>query len=457
MVRALGLLITALAVVVAAPLARPASLVTSDGEKPNVLLITVDTLRADHLGAYGYALPTSPELDRIAREGVVFTDAVTPVPTTAPALASLLTSRHANGHGVRENFAELPEEMATIAEAFSAAGYATAGFYGNGAIRNGFGQGFETFEPFADHWFFKDTAGADKAIAWLATVEEPWLLWIHFMDPHGPYNSSPPARSKALVYPNTPRLERVLPHAETNYGFGVVPKYQRLPKHTKVVDYVRRYDGEIIGTDVEIGRLRDALERHGVLDETLLVVTADHGESLGEERYFFQHGTLLNDSSVRIPLILRHPGLAAGTRNETPASLVDLFPTIAALAGVDVPAGLVGRDLSDALSAPAPSDDRVRVGYTVTPSQKTSVRRGRWELRGHPEPKKAPDAFVRVELYDHRTSPPTLVPADEQTDVREALLPLLRAASIEMREQPSAPREPTDDEKARLRALGYID
>ena len=457
MVRALRLLIAALAVVVAAPLARPASLVTSDGEKPNVLLITVDTLRADHLGVYGYARPTSPELDRLAREGVVFTDAVTPVPTTAPALASLLTSRHANVHGVRENFGELPDEMATMAEAFAAAGYATAGFYGNGAIRNGFGQGFETFEPFADHWFFKDTAGADKAIAWLATAKEPWFLWVHFMDPHGPYNSSPPEKSKALVYPQTPRLERVLPEAETNYGFGVLPKYQRLPKHTKVVDYVRRYDGEIIGTDAAIGRLREALENEGVLEKTLLLVTADHGESLGEGRYFFQHGALLNDPSVRIPLILRHPALAAGTRNETPASLVDVFPTVAALVGVDVPRGLVGRDLSGALSAPAPTDERVRVGYTVTPSQKTSVRRGRWELRGHPRPNEAPDAFVRVELYDHRTSPPTLVPAGEQAEVREALLPLLRAASLELRERPGTAREPTDDEKARLRALGYID
>ncbi len=422
-----------------------------------MLLLTVDTLRADHLGAYGYGLPTSPELDRIAAEGVLLTDAITPVPTTAPALASLLTARHADGHGVRENFAELPDAMATMAETFAAGGYETAGFYGNGAIKNGFGQGFGRFEAFADHWFFNDKAGADKAIAWIESAKEPWFLWVHFMDPHGPYNSSGPRRSAKLQYDDSPQMRRELPQVEKNYGFGVVPKYQRLPKHTRVADYVRRYDGEIIGTDIEIGRIRAALETDGKLDRTLVVVTADHGESLGEGRYFFQHGTLLNDPSVRIPLVFRHPGLPSGVRNPTPASLVDVFPTTATLAGLSVPEGVVGRDLSAALRTPDTSESLVRVSYTVTPTQKTAVRRGHWELRGHPHSKKAPDDFARIELFDLRTSPPTLVAAGEEAAVRAELEPLLRTAAKKVREKPTAPREHTDDEKARLRALGYIE
>lgn len=434
-----------------------ASLVAKEGTRPNVLLISVDTLRADHLGAYGYPLPTSPEIDRIAREGVLLTDAITPVPTTAPALASLLTSKHADGHTVRENFGELPDAITTIAEAFSEAGYDTAAFYGNGAIKNGFGQGFETFEPFADHWYFRDRAGGRKALAWLKTAEEPWFLWVHFMDPHGPYDSSPPERSASFEYEETPLMLRELPRIEQNYGIDVLPKYQQLPEHARVVDYVRRYDGEIVGTDVEIGRLRTALEKSGTLDRTLLVLTADHGESLGEQKYFFQHGAHLSDPSVRVPLVFRHPRLPAGTRNETPASLVDVFPTIAALAGVAVPDGLVGRDLSTALEKPDPSRDHVRTSYTVTPSQKTAVRRGHWELRGHPKSKEAPDDFERIDLYDLRTSPPRRVPADDEAEVRAALRPLLIAAAREVRQEKTTPRIPTEAEKARLRALGYID
>ncbi len=417
----------------------------------------MDTLRADHLGAYGYALPTSPQLDRLAAEGVLFTDAITPVPTTAPALASLLTARHADAHGVRENFAELPASMTTIAETFATAGYDTAGFYGNGAIQKGFGQGFGTFEAFADHWFFRDKAGTKKAIAWLETAKEPWFLWVHFMDPHGPYNSSPPAQSANLEYEATAEMQVVLPQVDKNYGFGVLPKYQRLPKHERVGDYVRRYDGEIIGTDVEIGRIREALETEGELDDTLIVVTADHGESLGEGRYYFQHGSLLNAPSVRVPLVFRHPGLPSGLQNETPASLVDVFPTVAALAGLPVPDGLVGHDLSATLAKPDSTKDIVRVSYTVTPSQKTSVRRGHWELRGHPHPKKPADDFERIELFDLRTSPPTLVPPGERAEVRSELEPLLRTAALRVRREQKAPRAPSQDEKTRLRALGYID
>lgn len=459
--RSFSTLVTVLALLVApgATNAPAKSLVAEDGSKPNVLLLTIDTLRADHLGAYGYALPTSPSFDAIAAEGVLFTDAITPVPTTAPALASLLTSRHADGHTVRENFGALPAGMTTIAEAFRNAGYETAGFFGNGAVRNGFGQGFDTFEPFADNWFFRDRAGTKKALAWIAEAKEPWFLWLHFMDPHGPYNSSPPETSAAFEYAETADLQRKLPRAQKNYGFGVLPKYQQLPEHDRVVDYVRRYDGEIRGTDAEIGRIRNALETSGALEKTLLVITADHGENLGEQLYFFQHGSLLSDASVRIPLVFRHPGLPSGARSGAPASLVDVFPTVATLAGLEVPSGVVGRDLSAEIAAPTSKvgPDVVRVAYTVTPSQKTAVRKRHFELRGHPRTKETPFEFERVELYDLRTTPPRLVPADQGHEIRAELLPLLETTARQVRQKTTAPRTPTEDERARLRALGYVD
>lgn len=442
--------------------ARPAAagtptLVDEAGRHPNVLLVTVDTLRADHLGAYGYERETSPEFDRLASEGVLFADAITPVPTTAPALASLLTSRHPDAHGVRENFGELPSEMQTIGEAFAAAGYSTAGFFGNGAIKNGFGQGLDRFEPFKDHWFFNDRAGTSKAIDWLESAREPWFLWIHFMDPHGPYNSSPPERSAGFTYPETPGLTRELPRVEQNHGIGVLPKYQQLPDQARVVDYVRRYDGEIAGTDLEIGKLRRALEKSKQLTRTLVVVTADHGESLGEDDYFFQHGGMLNEPSVRVPLLLRHPKLPAGVKTKTPASIVDVFPTLTALAGLPAPAGAVGRDLSGTLTGDPNIGQVVRVSYTVTPSRQTAVRRGRFELRGTPRRNKAADDFAKIELFDTSTTPPTRLPAGHEPAVRAELEPLLRRAARDVRENATAPRVPTEDEQKRLRALGYID
>ncbi len=433
------------------------SLVDGSGRRPNVLLVTVDTLRADHLGAYGYRLGTSPEIDRLASEGVLFTDAITPVPTTAPALASLLTSRHADQHGVRENLAEFPGHLPTMASAFDAAGYQTAAFYGNGAIRNGFGAGFERFEPFGERWFFRDRRGAEKAIAFLDGAREPWFLWVHFMDPHGPYNSSPPGRSRAFAYPDSPALRRELQQVETNSGFGILPRYQRLDGLTRVGEYVRRYDGEILGTDAAIGQIRAALEASGQLDRTLLVVTADHGEALGEDEYFFQHGTLLHEPGVRVPLIMRHPGLPSGLRSDTPASLVDVFPTVAALAGLPAPDGSVGRNLVPSLRG-APTDGSVvRVSYTVTPTRQTAVRRGRWELRGTPHPEGPPDDFATLELFDIRASPARKLPPQAESAIRAELEPLVRAAARQVRENPSAARKMTEDEKARLRALGYID
>lgn len=461
-----------LAVLLAAMIAcaRPepdeAMLADQRGRPPNVLLITVDTLRADHLGAYGYPRPTSPEIDALAAEGVLFTDALTPVPTTAPALAALLTGRHIDEHGVRDNHATLPESLATIGEAFATAGYETAGFYGNGAVRAGFGQGLGVFEPFGPNWFFDDSAGTAKAIAWLRRAKQPWFLWVHYMNPHGPYRSSPSERSAGLTFPDTPELVRQLPLAPGNYALQAIPKYQRLRDRTRIVDYLRRYDGEIIGTDLEIGALRRELEGSGLLRRTLIVLTADHGESLGEEGYYFQHGHFLNQASLRVPLILSHALLPQGRQLDLPVSLLDVFPTVATLAGLRRPEGGAGQDLTAALrdgaSGAGPERDRSRMAYTVTSANLVSVRRGRFELQGSFPQGGTADKPENLKLLDHASAPPQSLPIGSEPQIRAELQRELRLGARQVRRPPPGASAPSGrktraaDEK-RLRALGYID
>jgi len=442
-----------------------APLADAQGRRPNVLLVTVDTLRADHLGAYGYAVPTSPEIDRIAAEGVLFTRAITPVPTTAPALASLVTAQHVDVHRVRGNTSELDGELATLGEAFAAAGYATAGFFGNGAIREGFGQGLSTWEPFDPSYFSHDAVGTKKALAWLTQAKEPWFLWIHFMDPHGPYNSSPPAKSASFTYPADAALDREIPVSDKNAIFGEVPRYQKLRGTKRVVDWVRRYDGEILGTDEEVGSLRRALEERGLLDRTLIVVTADHGESLGEDDYFFQHGSLLNEASLRIPLVLRHPKLPAGRKIDAPASLIDVFPTLSSLLALSPPAkGSSGRDLGPAIldeegGEAREDEERIDLVYNVTPARLVAVRSEAFELRGTPAQGERPnEQFERLDLFRVDGATKKAVSLDEHTEVVAKLRPVLETAGRRLGALAERPqREPSKEERDRLRALGYVD
>ncbi|MBY0279832.1 sulfatase [Candidatus Binatia bacterium] len=428
----------------------------ASGGRPNVLLITIDTLRADHLGAYGYGLATSPVIDRLAREGVTFDNAYTPVPTTAPAVASLLTGRYVDATHVRENEAELPVSSYTLGEALAAAGFVTAGFYGNGALAKGFGQGLGVWQPFDAKWAADDAAGGTLAVRWLESAQAPWFLWVHFMDPHGPY-TSPPERSASFVYPDTPLLRRELPLSPTNWGFGVIPRYQALPGLTHVGDYVRRYDGEIVGTDIQVGRLLDALEKSGMLDDTLVVLTADHGESLGEDDYFFQHGKVLNEASLRVPLLMRHPALPRGTRVAAPVSLVDLLPTVTAMLGVPLTETVAGIDVRGAIAGKdLPARDLL--AYTVTRPETVAIRRDGFKLVGLPrrDGTQRP-GFAGLALYAVGDGHEKRVAGGGQAKLIESLEPEMLDLVKRVSRAGASPVDLNAEQRERLRALGYVD
>ena len=426
------------------------------GGRPNLLLITVDTLRADHLGAYGYSLPTSPALDRLARDGVTFDNAYTPVPTTAPAVASLLTGLYVDAHHVRENEAELPASTYTLGEALASAGYTTAGFYGNGALAKGFGQGLEVWQPFDAKWTADDAAGGGLAAEWLEKAKAPWFLWVHFMDPHGPY-TSPPGRSVSFVYPDVPELRRELPVSPTNWGFGVIPRYQVLPGLRRVGDYVRRYDGEIVGTDLQIGRLVELLEHSGMLDSTLVVVTADHGESLGEDDYFFQHGKVLNEASLRVPLVMHHPDLPRGTRIDAPVSLVDLLPTLTAMLGIPLSGPVAGIDVRAAVAGKL-LPPRDLLAYTVTRPETVAIRRDGFKLVGLPGAGATQHTgFASLALYAVGNGRQTRVADGGHAKLIESLEPEMREVARAVARAGASPVDLDAEQRSRLRALGYVD
>jgi len=392
---------------------------TADGERPNLVLVTIDTLRADHLGIYGYPVQTSPSIDRLGKEGVSFLQSVASAPETSPAVASLLTGLYQHRNRVAFNLGTLPAQVTTLAERLQAAGYTTAGLVGNFLLdaQHGFAQGFGTFESFAAKLGGpSDDRGVAQAIAWLDTdPKQPWFLWIHFMDPHGPYDSADASWSVAFTYP--PGLfgaDQPLAVGSGNFDLGVLPKYQVLPGLTRPSEYVRRYDGEIRFTDAQVGKLLDALAARGVRERTLVVLTADHGESLTEHDEYFQHGWYLYDTTLRVPLVFAWPGvLPSGTTVPTQVAGVDLVPTLGEILGFDA-AGLDGRSYAGWLFGDAAAD---APAFAVGPRENHQfcIRDQGWKLihtpAGRPAepqahyPMQGFDTPERFELYDLGTDP----------------------------------------------------
>jgi len=291
-----------------------------DGAAFNVLVITVDTIRADHIGAYGYSDVETPAMDTLAREGVLFTRAYSPTPLTLPAHTSIFSGTYPLYHGVRDNGGYIvPDELTTMAEIFEEQGYDTAAFIAAYVLdsRWGLNQGFDTyFDDFdlSDQRFISMGAVQrpaneviDETVAWLNEARQgPFFLWVHLYDPHAPYDPPEPYMSR--------------------YAGA-------------------RYDGEIAFTDSQIDRLLATLEARGLGDNTFIVLAGDHGESLGEHGEV-QHGFFIYEAATRVPLILRVPieGFGGIERSEV-VSLVDIMPTVLEMCGLEIPDHVQGASL----------------------------------------------------------------------------------------------------------------
>jgi arylsulfatase A-like enzyme/Tfp pilus assembly protein PilF len=394
---------------------------------PNVLLITLDTVRADRIGAYGYAKASTPTLDRLAREGVRFADATTQAPLTGPAHAALLTGQYPARLGVRDNATTpLPSGAETLAERFKAKGYRTGGFVGAFILgpEYGFAQGFDTF----DAAFAQFSVGsklqaqrrggevADTAVKWLrdGATGAPFFAWVHFYDAHAPYDPPPPFRAR----------------------FATAP-----------------YDGEIAYVDSCIAAIVGALEQAGQLDRTIVAVVADHGEGLGDHGEA-EHGLFLYDSVLHVPWIVRLPNRdAAGTVVRGQVRAIDVAPTLAALAGVAA-VKTDGENVAPAIRGAAPRDPAPSYAETYYPkwhfgwSELKSVRVGDWKYIDAPKP----------ELYDMKADGGERRNA---VDARGALAGGLSAALNTIQggfgaaATADAP-QPDPATLARLRSLGYV-
>lgn len=393
--------------------------------RPNIVLITIDTLRADHLGSYGYARADTPVLDALARDGVRFSEVIAQAPLTLPSHASIFTGLTPPRHGVRNNpDSVVPASIPTLAERFHAAGYATAAFVSGFPLHKRFGlaRGFDVYDdrfprgdgssaaPFTER-------RADQTVAavraWFSSRNRdvPFFLWVHLFDPHRPYDPPEPFRSR----------------------FADAP-----------------YDGEIAFVDAQIGELRHTLSNGGA--DTIVVVASDHGEGLNEHGEP-THGLFVYDSTIRVPLIVAAAGLAAGRVVATPVRLVDVPPTLLELAALAPLPQIDGRSLAPALGSRAAT-------LTPEPAYVESLfgrlccgwaplhgwRDGRWMFIDAPEP----------ELYDVTDDP------IEQHNVAD--LHAAEVARFQRAARAAAAAPPVDGGRAnappeaseRLAALGYF-
>ena len=303
---------------------------------PNLLLITIDTLRADHVGAYGATTGATPTLDALASGGVRFDQVQTAVPLTGPSHATILTGQYPPAHGVRGNVVfSLGSKYPTLATLLKRQGYQTAAFVGAYPVAAAFGfnQGFDTFNE-----DFRETSPgepggergasdvADAALRWLESSSttgsrfaraRPFFAWLHFYDPHAPYAPPPPYRDRFAAHP---------------------------------------YDGEIAYTDAQVGRVIDWLRASGHDADTIVVVLADHGEGLGDH-HELMHAVLVYQSTMRIPLMMSGPGVPRGVVVPARAATIDVLPTAMGLLGFATDRTLLGRDLRPLMAARTVSPD----------------------------------------------------------------------------------------------------
>ncbi len=335
--------------------------------RPSVVLITVDTLRADHLGSYGFALDASPQIDRFAAQGVLFERAIAGASATAPSHASILSSRFTREHsiGFRNGDTRLGG-VPTLATVFRDAGYATAAFVSNVVLRRG--RGFETgFDVYDDDVPVAELNRSEiherlapqttaAALAWLESRRDrPFFLWVHYQDPHGPYAPPPDFRGRFHLPRRTD--QRPLAVLADNSGQGGIPAYQVLGDLRHPTVYEGRYADEIFYADVSIGKLIEAADRAAGARGAVVLLTADHGESFGEEDRFFVHGAATTPDLAHVPMILRAPGLAPGRRADL-VHHVDVLPTLLELAGISASAPTSGIALGPMLRAGTPLPER---------------------------------------------------------------------------------------------------
>jgi arylsulfatase A-like enzyme len=436
---------------------------------PNVIILLLDALRPDHLGCYGYERKTSPKIDRLAAEGVLFNNAYAPSSWTLPSTGSMLTSLYPQEHGAADSTSGISQMAITLAERMHGAGYDTAAFSANYCFvtaERGFDRGFDHFELFVkesspvpagvlnrtrklpETYGTVVTADAEQlnlaALKWLDDRDDtsrPVLMYLHYMDPHNPYE--PPKPFDTMFDPD---------YAGTVDGksiFDAIYKLQFEVTERDKEHVVALYDGEIAYADSQVGRFLNELEKRELLEDTLVIITADHGEELFE-RGDIGHGPTLYEEVLRVPLIMwRKQFERPGATVDSYVTLLDIVPTVLRVCGIQSRGTLRGRPLlppgdevgSDSVWAEVDED----ILYTA---HKRALIEDRWKIIVSQNGR---------ELYDISTDP------HEKNDLSAARNEMVESLAGKVDdfsrklERRTSPVIELDDEKLReLESLGYV-
>ena len=426
----------------------------------NVVIILIDCLRADHVGAYGHTNPTTPNIDTLAADGVLFDQAIAPTNWTKPSIVSLFTGTYLSQHTITEGRLAgradddsvarhvLIDDLTTMAESLSAAGFATGGFVNQGHLADylGFGQGFDIYEA-----ELHDPEVQDHFIQWVKSLDPGrFFAYLHLLDLHFPYTP----QDHIDVF-NDDVSERVITPLMARGGRG----FRRLVAESQLTDeniseLKGLYDGLLLGMDDRVRQLIQFLKDEGLYDQTLVILTSDHGEAFFEHGYFEHGGELLYSELVRVPLIMKFPaGQYAGAVVESPVQLVDILPTTQELFGIPVTANLGGTSVIGLIEG-------VAVGHPVL-TESTDV--GGQKALYHGGHKFIFDMDTdKVEVFDYQRDLLDQVDLVDQLDpstVEEARAVLDRTLrrNAAFAEQMSIQERPLREyELEKLRSLGYI-
>ncbi|MCP4662574.1 MAG: sulfatase-like hydrolase/transferase [bacterium] len=453
----------------------------------NLLLITVDTLRADHLSCYGYPRKTSPIIDQLAAEGVRFDQPAVQWPKTGPSFASIFTATYPkDNHIVRQVGKPVPFEFRMLAEVLKDHGYTTHAVVANGALAGelNYSQGFDTY---VETWKFPGAGESERnnpavrvtnlarSVAEGIDRSRPYFLWVHYIDPHFPYAPPEPWEDRFVEDPwyTTGRKISISSKARRKQLRGI--GYSQVIDGQDELDfYIARYDAEVAYVDSQIGVLLDALRRADLLTNTLTVFTSDHGESLGEHNYYFGHGRFAYQPGLRVPLIFHFPGILPPRVDPDPVELIHLAPTFLEAAGVPVAEGrwMQGRSLLPRMrGAVTPPDEThyafSEAGIATRRRWLRVVRDQRFKLIYVPKKdgQRSTDGAGRhVVLYDLENDPEETVNLAKKFPeiagrLEQALTRWWNEPAFEVKVDPASSQEqrPMDEEtREQLKALGYL-
>ncbi len=392
----------------------------------HVFLITIDTLRADHMSAYGYPRATSPRIQALADDGVLFERAIVQWPKTGASMASMFIGQYPQTTGITHKSAvKLPEDYLTLPEFFRFHGFRTVAVVSNGVLSAhlGWNAGFDEFIETWPETGFPEESEAIRKLIYAPRVNElalPLLerhagadrlfVWLHYSDPHAPY-ILPEGVDNAF-------LDDSHYQGEETVDLAALSRRQRIGDHQELKYFVAQYDANILVVDRAIQEVIDRARSLGLVDDALIVLTADHGESLGEHGLYFEHGPLPYNTASQVPFLFYYPGTLDPRRVAEPVELVDLYPTLRDLVapGREVP-GLEGDSLlpwltgSESGEQETPSYAFSQAGdYGYVPGRKDShfrsVQDSRWKLVYHPSfAHKQQLVPARYELYDLEQDP----------------------------------------------------